>query len=148
VVAFIARMWGSLKPRAWSGGGTGVFARMSIVYLAVGIGLLVYVVQLLVSGELDPEAGGEGLGVLIAFDHSMFIGVMTNALFAVQSMSRPFDGLQRLIVWGFNVGLAGFLIGLASESAEVKRIFSPVMGVALLVGIYVYLTRRETVPST
>jgi hypothetical protein len=30
----------------------------------------------------------------------------------------------------------------------VKRIFSPVMGVALLVGIYVYLTRRETVPST
>jgi len=86
--------------------------------------------------------------VLIAFDHSMFIGVMTNALFAVNSMSRSFDGLQRLIVWGFNVGLAGFLFGLASDSAVVKRIFSPVMGVALLVGIYVYLTHRETAPSS
>jgi len=143
IVVFIVRMWSSLKPSAWSASDSGLFARMSIVFLAVGIGLLVYVVQLFVAGKLDPETGVGEVGVLIAFDHSMFIGVMTNALFGVIAGSKVLNRLQQLILWGFNAGLAGFLIGLAADSAVVKRISTPVMGAALLTGIYVFLTTRE-----
>lgn len=142
IVAFIVRMWPSLKPDAWSASDPRLFARMSIVFLAVGIGLLVYVVQLFVAGKLDPETGVGEVGVLIAFDHSMFIGVMTNALFGVIAGSAVLDRVRQIVLWGFNAGLAGFLIGLAADSAVIKRISTPVMGAALLVGIYLFLTRR------
>jgi len=148
IVIFLVRMWSYLKPAAWKGVGSGVFARMSVVYVAVGIGLLVYVVQLFVSGELDPETGEGPVGVLLAFDHSMFIGAMTNALFGVVAMRLAYDGLTRLVAWGVNVGLAGFLIGLSIDSSALKRISTPVMGAALILGIYVFLTRSEVAPSS
>ena len=147
IVLFVVRMWGHLKPNAWSGAGSGVFARMSVVYLAVGIGLLVYIVQLFVSGELDPETGEGPIGVLLAFDHALFIGAMTNALFGTMARRVAYDGMVRLTFWGVNVGLAGFIIGLIAESAALKRISTPVMGVALILGVYVFLTRREVVTS-
>lgn len=140
VVAFIVRMWSKIKPDTWAEGGSANFARMSVLFLAVGIGLLVYVVQLFVSGQLDPESS-ENVGVLIAFDHSMFIGVMTNSLFAVVAGLTGGAAVDRLILWGVNVGLVGFLVGLAAESGILKRISTPIMGVALLVGIYTYLTK-------
>ncbi|HKZ24696.1 MAG TPA: hypothetical protein VJ398_02790, partial [Acidimicrobiia bacterium] len=140
IVAFIVRMWSKIKPSAWAEGGSANFARMSVLFLAVGIGLLVYVVQLFVSGELDPESG-ESVGVLIAFDHSMFIGVMTNALFAAVGGLIGGSTIDRLILWGTNAGLVGFLVGLSAESAVLKRISTPVMGLALLAGIYTYFTK-------
>lgn len=148
IVIFLVRMWSHIRPSAWKGIGTGVFPRMSVVYVAVGIALLVYVVQLFVSGELDPETGEGPVGVLIAFDHSMFIGAMTNALFGVVAMRLAFDGLLRLVAWGVNVGLAGFLIGLSIDSAIVKRISAPIMGLSLLLGIYLFLTRTEEVGAS
>ncbi len=148
IVIFLVRMWGHLKPDAWKGAGSGVFARMSVVYLAVGIGLLVYLVQLFVSGELDPETGEGNIGVVLAFDHALFIGAMTNALFGTLARRVAYDGMVRLTAWGVNVGLAGFLIGLVAESTVLKRISTPVMGVALMLGIYLFLTRREAVTSS
>lgn len=148
IVIFIVRMWSHIKPSAWKGIGTGVFPRMSVVYVAVGIALLVYVVQLFVSGELDPESGEGPVGVLIAFDHSMFIGAMTNALFGVVAMRMAFDGLLRWVAWGVNVGLAGFLIGLSIDSAVIKRISAPIMGLSLMLGIYLFLTRTEEVGAS
>jgi hypothetical protein len=145
IVVFVGRMWAHLKPSAWSGTGVGVYTRLSVVFLAVGIGILVYAVQLFVSGAIDPEAG-EGLNVLVAFDHAMFIGAMTNALFGVVALGMAFDGVQRLVVWAVNLGLTGFLVGLLSDSTLIKRISTPVMGAALLLALFVFLTRRESAP--
>ena len=58
-----------------------------------------------------------------------------------------YDGLVRMVVWGVNVGLAGFLVGLVVDSAVIKQISTPVMGLALILGIYVFLTRSEAEPS-
>jgi hypothetical protein len=44
-------------------------------------------------------------------------------------------------LWGTNAGLVGFLVGLSAESAVLKRISTPVMGLALLAGIYTYFTK-------
>lgn len=142
VVAFVVRMWGYLKPAAWRGSGVGVYPKLSVVYLVIGVGLLVYVVQLFVSGRLDPETGEGNIGVLIAFDHAMFLGVMTNALFAGLALGLAFDTAQKIVVWGVNVGLAGFLIGLVSDQTALKRVFTPLMGVALILAVGVFLRPR------
>jgi len=147
VVAFVSRMWAFLKPSAWRGAGVGVFAKLAVVYLVVGVALLVYVVQLFVSGELNPETGEGPIGILIAFDHAMFLGVMTNALFAGLAIGYAYDMTQRLVVWGVNIGLAGFLIGLVADQQVLKRIFTPVMGLALIMAVVVFLRTRPVTAS-
>lgn len=142
IILYIVRMWPRVKPSAWTVGGSANFARLSVVFLAVGIALLVYVVQLFVSGQLDPEAGTGPLGVLIAFDHAMFIGVMTNALFAAIG-STANTSVSPLVMWGTNLGLVGFLAGLVADSAILKRISTPIMGAALLIGIVMFWQRLD-----
>jgi hypothetical protein len=137
IVLYLVRMWPRIRPSAWSGGSGGDFARMSIVFLAIGIALLVNVVRLFISGELDPEAGTGPVGVLLAFDHAMFIGVMTNALFAVVASTWR-SGNNRISLWAVNSGLALFLVGLLADTAILKQIGAPIMGLALLHGIAVY----------
>ena len=147
IVLYLVRMWSRIKPSSWSGGRGEDFARMSIVFLAIGIALLVNVVRLFISGELDPEAGTGPVGVLLAFDHAMFIGVMTNALLAViASTWRP--GENRISLWAVNGGLAVFLVGLFADITILKQIGAPVMGLALLHGIAVYYMATGREPAT
>lgn len=146
IVLYIVHMWPQIKPSTWSEGPEANFARMSVVFLAIGIALLVYVVQLFVSGELDPETATGPVGVLLAFDHSMFIGVMTNALFAAIARLAPGPG-NRLVIWGVNSGLAVFLIGLVTDTAVLKRIGAPIMGLALLYGIWHFFTQLRAAPA-
>ena len=139
IITYIVHMWSRIKPTTWAGGGASNFGRVAVVGLVVGIGLLVYVVQLFTSGQLDPETGTGPVGVLIAFDHSMFIGVMTNALFAaVGRLSSTSPATNRLVLLAVNLGVLLFLIGLISDSAILKRIGTPIMGLALLLAIVTY----------
>ncbi len=139
IIAYVIHMWSRIKPSAWASGGAANFGRVAVLFLVVGIGLLVYVVQLFTSGQLDPETGTGPLGVLIAFDHAMFIGVMTNALFAaVGRVASTPAATNRLVLIAVNTGVSLFLLGLVSESAILKRIGTPIMGLALLWAIAVY----------
>jgi hypothetical protein len=139
IIAYVVHMWNKIKPSAWGGGGAEDFGRAAVLGLVVGIGLLVYVVQLVMSGELDPETGDGPLGVLIAFDHAMFIGVMTNALFgAVAGLASVRAATNRIILLAVNFGLVLFLIGLSTDTTILKQIGTPIMGLALLYGIATY----------
>jgi hypothetical protein len=139
IIAYIVHMWDKIKPGAWARGGAENFGRAAVLGLVVGIGLLVYVVQLFTSGELDPETGEGPIGVLIAFDHAMFIGVMTNALFgAIASLAAVRAATHRIILLAVNFGLALFLIGLVSDTTILKQIGTPILGLALLYGIATY----------
>jgi hypothetical protein len=148
IVLFIVLMWPRIKPSAWTNGGLVNFGRMAVVFLAVGIGLLVYTVQLFVSGELDPEAGTGPIGVLLAFDHSMFVGVMSNALFAaVGSEATQSRGLTA-VMWGISAGLGVFLVGLVADVPVLIAIGAPLMGISLLIGIFQLLTGLRSQPVT
>ena len=139
IIAYIVHMWGKIKPSSWSGESADNFGRAAVLGLVVGIGLLVYVVQLVTSGELDPETGEGPIGVLIAFDHAMFIGVMTNALFgAVAGMAAAKAATNRIVLLTVNLGLVLFLIGLVTDTTILKQIGTPIMGLALLYGIAIY----------
>lgn len=148
IIFFVGRMWRHISPAAWRGGGTVTFSRLSVVYLVVGVGLLVYVVQLFVSGAIDPETGEGPVGVLVAFDHVMFIGVMTSALFSVLGMDRVMDASTRAMAWALNVGIVGFVIGLAADVQVMKRIFAPLMGLALLWAIAMFLRPTADTAAT
>ncbi len=147
IVAFVVRMRHHLAPSSWRGSGTGVYPRLATLYLVVGVGLLVYVVQLFVSGQISPETGEGPVGVLVAFDHVMFIGVMTSALFAVLTMDRAWDASLRWMTWALNIGLVGFVVGLVVDVQVLKQVFSPIMGLALLWAIAMFLRPPVSTPS-
>lgn len=140
VVIMVVRYRTELSPAGWRGSGNGMFARMSSLFLVVYLVLGTILIAQVISGSMDFDAlTDEQLGFLLAFDHSMFIGVMTNALFGVLAVARRGDGelsmVDKIVLYGVNVGIIGFMTGLITVSAPLKRTFTPIMGTALLIGI-------------
>ncbi|MCK4899501.1 MAG: hypothetical protein KAS38_12025, partial [Anaerolineales bacterium] len=50
---------------------------------------------------------------------------------------------DHLVFWAMNIGMVGFVLGLMLESATLKRVFSPIMGVGILVAIVVFTARLQ-----
>ncbi len=144
IVTLAVHLRSQLAPSAWTGDGAD-FARASVVFLLIGVALLVYVVQLFISGELNPETGEGPIGVLLAFDHAMFIGVMTNVLFALIARTAGARA-EPVIIWGVNGALALFLIGLAADISVLTIIGAPLMGLLLLYAIYRFFVQLRPQP--
>lgn len=150
IVAGLMMLWRSrsmLLPAGWKGAGVGAFPRLSLLFLVAYLVLLTILVSWLISGSIDFDAMTDSqLGLLLAFDHTMFIGVMTNVLFGVLAVNLAGERValgNRILLWGVNVGIVGFAIGLISVTAVLKRTFTPLMGLALLVGIWVYFAEMR-----
>jgi hypothetical protein len=86
----------------------------------------------------DPSAFP--VNVLIASDHSAYIGILTNIMLGLLAtvvlraeVRRSWVG--QFMFWVVNLGLIVFVIGLILDSADVKRIGAPVMGIALLISL-------------
>ena len=137
IAAGLTMLWRSramLAPKGWRGSGVARFPRLALVFLVMYLVLLTVLVSWIVRDVIDFDALTESQkGLLLAFDHTMFIGVMTNVVFGV-------------LWWGVPIGLVGFDIGLITTSAVPKRIFAPIMGLSLLFALAVYL--RELRAST
>lgn len=153
---FLWRLRTELAPTRWRGPARELMLRTSMIGLIAAVGLTAYLVNKFVSGGEDEEAlFAEILPIILALDHTTFILVVTNAIFAMMTTgSTVADEINRRIYYGTNIGAIGFVIGLLAESALLKRIFTPILGVALLYGIYVYLRAEvrtsdsEPVPVT
>jgi hypothetical protein len=111
-----------------------------------------YVIAQFVS---NPE-GELPFHIIVASDHAVFIGVMTNLVFALmavfaRSAADRTPWVDHLVFLGVNLGLVVFAVGLIAESTEIKRIGSPVMGAAILLGLAVLAMRlwaaREAEPA-
>lgn len=144
IITFLIALWPQLRP----GTPGSAFAKTSVLFLGIGLVLIIYLVVLFSSGQLDPETGEGPIGVLTAFDHAMFIGVMTNGLFAVLSTLIDWRGSDRFLLWAINLSLVGFIAGLVTESSILIRISTPIMGLALIGAIVIAvpaLNRSRTV---
>jgi hypothetical protein len=145
IVIFVARLRKELRPGRWSRGRSGPLAPVAVMALILSVVLLGYVVSRIVGGAEFTDI----LPYLLALDHITFIGVMTNLLFGLAiTVAGGWDGslTDRLIVWGVNLGLATFAVGLITESPALKRIGTPLMGAALLLGIWTFfkaLSRKD-----
>ncbi len=109
------------------------------VFLVLDTALLVYII-VRYKGEVDDAPAH----LLLALDHMMFIGVMTNSLFGLVDSASPhrnWPRIDNLIFWAMNSGLVVFAFGLLIDVTALKRIGAPVMGTAILIGIATMIAR-------
>jgi hypothetical protein len=141
VFILVWRLRSFLAPREWGGPIVNAMMRLPVVGLIVGVALFARVVALFVSGA-DFE---EIIPWLLAVDHINFIAVVTNLVFAMLALSSNVsERANRVLFWGVAVGIAGFAPALITDNATLKRIFTPILGLALLHGIYSYLRAEST----
>ena len=153
IAAGITMLWRSramLAPKGWRGAGVGRFPRLALLFLVAYLVLLTVLVSWIIRDVVDFDALTESQeGLLLAFDHTMFVGVMTNVAFGVLASRLDTQRTalaNRVLWWGVPIGLTGFAIGLITTEDIPKRIFTPIMGVSLLFALAVYL--RELRAST
>ena len=118
-----------------------------VPYLVVNLILLVWLITGVVTKvyarfELIP------LWLVFAFDHTMFIGVMSNSLFGlIQQASRApqrfWPWAEQIVFWGMNGGMIGFVLTLATDQRGLEKLFTPIMGGSILVGIITYSVRLQ-----
>ncbi len=122
----------ALKPGAtWASR----FAAVSPPYLFVVIALFIYLI-----GKYEGDADLIPEHRIIAIDHLTFIRAMTNAIFGLLftmlgARFRRWPLLPAVIFVAVNVGLVLFVLGLYTDTTTLKRIGTPALGTALLVGI-------------
>lgn len=110
----------------------------SSVFVLIAVALLIYLIVLFISAADPSDPNALPVGVLVASDHAAFIGVVSNLVFALivavtGGRAARIPWLGQLGFWAMNIGLAVFLVGLAGESADIKRIGAPLMGTGILV---------------
>ncbi len=148
---FVVRMAVPIATVPWLATGGARYVAASGVFVVVDIGLLVFLIVQLVSGAYGPM--GEDISVLaippwliFALDHAIFVGVMTNAIFGLLfALTRARDAFwawaDHVVFVGMNAGLIGFVFGLATDSVTLERVFSPLMGASILLGLFVCAVR-------
>jgi hypothetical protein len=144
---FVARVLPTALRTDWMAGAGRWFAASSI-YVVVAVGIFVYLIARVISDPTLDVAVPPIAGVLIASDHSAFIGVVTNlvfgSLFALTARGGREAGggaAGSAVFFGVNLGLLVFLAGLVLNTAILKQIGAPVMGVGLLAGLAILAPR-------
>lgn len=120
--------------------GAGRWFAASAVYVVVAVGIFVYLIARVIGDPTLDVTVAPLAGVLIASDHSAFIGVVTNLVFGGLFMLTASGDDDRgaagsLVFFGVNVGLLVFLAGLVTDMAILKQVGAPVMGIGLLAGL-------------
>ena len=134
VVIFFKRMWQPLRAVVWGERGPGRYAAASAVAIIANVVFLNYLAGAN-EGDFDLVATHQ----ILALDHMMFVGVLTNAIFAMLLLATAersrWPALDDIVFVGMNVALLGFVVGLLAESTWLIRIATPVLGLCILAGL-------------
>jgi hypothetical protein len=140
VIAFVIRVGPRVMRVAWGRIGPVRQFGAAAIWILGALILLMYIIVLFIGAKGDVASIPQG--ALIAADHSVFIGVMTNVLLGLigtvgRSAERRAGWIDQLVFFGVNLGLIVFVVGLITGVAEIKRVGAPVMGSAILLGLAV-----------
>lgn len=143
LVFFFVRLGGPVVHADWLRPGSSRFFAVSAFAIGVNI-LFLFGLIGAYAGEFEKIPRH----LVLAMDHIMFVGVMTNALFgflyeATSDRRALWPWADNLIFWLTDLGLLGFVVGLLANAALPKRIFTPLMGVGIILGIVTYLARLQ-----
>lgn len=136
---FLKRLWPKFRTVSLFEASPGRHAIMAALALAFVIGLAQYLV-IRYEGDFDRAPAHN----LLALDHAQFIGLMTNSLFAMlmaATIGPRGNRVDQAVFILVNVGIAGFVVGLLGDWTAPKRIFTPLMGTGLAIGLAVYAAR-------
>lgn len=137
VVLFAVRVLPRALRTDWVHAIAGRFLAASAVWIVTALVLFMAVVAQFIGGA-DVTAPGVG-GLLLASDHSTYVGVLSNLTFGVLAGIVAAGAINpivsQVVFWGMNGGLILFVVGLASNTQVLKQIGAPTMGVCLLIGL-------------
>lgn len=149
VVLFVVRIMPRALRRDWTASDPMRHFGAASLWAVVALLLFMYLVFTFISAG-DPDE--LPFNVLIASDHAVYIGVITNiilGLLSVLVLRGAAAWIGHVVFLGVNLGLAVFVIGLIVDTAEIKRIGAPVMGVTLLVALAFLAVRAwSSAPDT
>jgi len=144
VVLVLIRLRRQIAGAGWSSPGPARHGAVSILWLVPAVGLIVYLIANYIE-DFDQAP----VRLLLALDHATFVGILTNAIFglllvATAARRAIWGWADQLVFWGINLALVGFVIGLIADAPVVKRISTPVMGTAILLGLLTAGMRLRT----
>lgn len=145
VVIFLIRVAPSALRVPLRSGGARFFA-IAVPFLVTNILLTVYLIITVVSSGKPFDQIELPFGLIIALDHAIFVGAMTNILFGVlahatSDRAAVWAWADQLVFWLLNVGVAVFIVVLVSGATELERFTAPVMGLAVYLGIATFTLR-------
>jgi hypothetical protein len=145
VIIYCVRLGPQLRRINWLAPTSDRHFGLVVPYLILNLVLLIWLITGVVTKayarfELIP------LWLVFAFDHTMFIGVMSNSIFGlIQQASRGakrfWPWAEQVVFWGMNGGMIGFVLTLATDQRGLEKLFTPIMGGSILVGIITYSAR-------
>ncbi len=143
LVIFVIRIWPRALRAKWASADPIRHFAVASIWAVAALILFMYLVFAFITAA-DPE-NALPLNVLIASDHAVYLGVITNIVLGLLSVlflrGRAPGWVAQVIFWGVNLGLAVFVVGLIVDTAEIKRIGAPVMGVTLLLALALLAAR-------
>lgn len=146
-VIFVARMAPVALRAPWLRAGAERHFAAAAPFLVANLVLLIYVISTVMSSGGIAEGGGLPRGPLLAADHAIFVGVMSNVIFG---LIRVFSGSDRwawadhVLFWGMNLGVAAFMFALVTDRTDLERITAPVMGLSILLGVAASFARLRS----
>jgi hypothetical protein len=131
---FFKRLWRPIRAVAWGERTPGRYAAAAAVAIIVNIIFLNYLVAAN-KGDIDLV----GTHQILALDHTMFVGVLTNAIFALLLVATAgqtrWARLDDVVFVGLNLALIGFVVSLLAEATWLMRIATPILGACILAGL-------------
>jgi hypothetical protein len=142
VALFAIRVLPAAVRTDWMTAGPGRRMGMASIFVVVAIILFIYEISLFIGGKSFEDI----MGLAIALDHSVFIGVITNitlglALALTADRSEGSSLGEQVAFWGQNIGLIVFMTGLITNTVILKQVGAPLMGTCILVGLAIVVMR-------
>lgn len=134
VVIFVRRLWPTVRAVDWAAAAPGRHGAMAFAAIVFNIVFLNYLIG---ANGGDPDK--IPTRQILAVDHLMFVGVLTNGIFALLRRATAGDDrwttADHVVFWGMNGGLVGFVIAFLSNNVTIERISTPIMGASILLGL-------------
>lgn len=137
VVIFLARVLPRFGLARWSEAGPARHAAIATPFLVFNLGLFIYLIA-----NYSEDIEGAPARLFLAIDHSIFVGVLTNAILGLIIRTTPGRRpawVDHFVFVAVSVGVAGFLAGLLMEQPPLVRVATPLLGTGILTAIGVHL---------
>jgi hypothetical protein len=147
VIIFIVRLAPKFVRVNWFAHNSSRFFAISAIFIVINIALSVFLTVSIINGNVS--ADNVPLGPSLALDYSIFLGVMTNAIFglindAAQELYPSWPWGEDILFWGMNIGVVGLLIALLSNIIVMQMIFMPIVDFSILIGLLTYARRMRS----
>jgi hypothetical protein len=134
---FLARMVPRMREVSLVGAAPARHGLVAILFLVVNIAVLAYLIANYAEAGIETAPRR----LLLALDHSIFVGVLTSAILGMIAMvSRAVRDvwMDHVVFWGVTLGVTAFVAGLIADVTPLIRLGTPALGFAILFAVAVH----------